>query len=327
MNDHETLVREAIAAEAAEAVHPATVLAGLAQRRSRRRPVALVAAGGLTAVAAAVALVVPLTAGRGTPPPPDAAQSLQTSQNILVFGLDEADRTDSIMLAHVGGNGSISAVSIPRDTWVETPGGVDRVNSVYQRAGAGAEGAKALVAEVEEMTGAEVDHYAAVDMAAFKAIGDALGGVEVCLTAATEDQYSGADFPAGHQVLSGDQAMAFVRQRFNLPQGDLDRVRRQQAFLHAAAAKALANTGTMPALMDIVRQHVRVDEGWDVLDLASRLRPGAALRTATLPVGEPTTVGQMTGLPVDPAAVRTFLDSFLADVPDGTPGGGDGCVK
>ncbi|GGP86147.1 LCP family protein [Saccharothrix coeruleofusca] len=331
MTDHEMLIREAIAAEAARAVHPGAVLAELEKKRARRRPMALIAAGGLTAVAAAVALVVPLTMGRGTPPSPDAAAQSSaavspTAQNVLVFGLDEDGYTDSIALTRFGGDGSISAVSIPRDTWIETPGGTVKANSVYRGAGSGVEGSKALVTAVEAMAGVRIDHYAAVDMTAFTAVNDAVGGVEVCLRNATEDDYSGADFPAGRQVLTSDQALAFVRQRHGLPQGDLDRVVRQQAFLHAAAAKALAAPDTLPALVGVVREHVRVDEGWDVLALARGLRPDAPVRTATIPVGEQTSTERGTGLSVDPAAVRAFVGEFLVDAPAGGAPGGDGCV-
>ena len=45
------------------------------------------------------------------------------------------------------------------------------------------------------------------------------------------DSYTGADFPAGPQNVSGAAALAFVRQRHGLPRGDLDRILRQQAYL------------------------------------------------------------------------------------------------
>ena len=71
---------------------------------------------------------------------------------------------------------------------------------------------------------------------------DAIGGVDVCLKSAVDDDFSGAHFAAGPRSVAGHDALAFVRQRHGLPLGDLDRVRRQQAFL----AGLRPNPGVLP---------------------------------------------------------------------------------
>ena len=68
-------------------------------------------------------------------------------------------------------------------------------------------------------------------------ITDALGGVDVCLKDAVYEPLSGADFPAGWQKLDGPKALSFVRQRHDLPRGDLDRVVRQQVVMASLARK------------------------------------------------------------------------------------------
>ena len=81
------------------------------------------------------------------------------------------------------------------------------------------------------LTGQPIDYFAEVNLAGFYDLAESLGGVEVCLNHAVYDEYSGADFPAGLQTLDAAQALAFVRQRHGLENGDLDRTHRQQAFL------------------------------------------------------------------------------------------------
>ncbi len=81
-----------------------------------------------------------------------------------------------------------------------------------------------MIQTVAGLTGVTVDHYAEIGLLGFALITDALGGVNVCLKDAVYEPLSGADFPAGWQKLNGPQALSFVRQRHDLPRGDLDRV-------------------------------------------------------------------------------------------------------
>src|SRR5699024_3958948 len=98
-------------------------------------------------------------------------------------------------------------------------------------------GARTLIATVEQLTGTTIDNYASVNLLGFHNISEAIGGVDVCLNQAVNDPYSGANFKARHQKISGSQALAFVRQRHGLPNGDLDRVVRQQVFMAGLANK------------------------------------------------------------------------------------------
>ena len=82
-------------------------------------------------------------------------------------------------------------------------------------------GREELIKTVANLTGVTVDHYAEVGLLGFALITDALGGVDVCLKDAVYEPLSGADFPAGWQKLSGPQALSFVRQRHDLPRGQV----------------------------------------------------------------------------------------------------------
>jgi LCP family protein required for cell wall assembly len=351
-SDLETLIRQAVAAEADESVHPGAVLAGIERKRRPRRTAPLVAATGLAAAVGVLAVVVPLNAARDAPPAATVTTPVAAS-NVLLIGLDDSAQADSIVLTRVSGDGALSAVSLPRDAAVEVPGrGVVALRSVYSAAheealgrglpeeAADAEGARSLVETVEALTGTGIDHHASVDVAAFGRLGTALGGVEVCLNASTADDRSGADFPAGRQTLSGPQVLAFLRQRAGLPNGDLDRVRRHQAVLSSLAAAAVrSGTVTDPAklaaVLTVVHENVRTDEGWNPADLLRGLTSAPA-RTATAPVVAPTELpGGGAALEIDPAAVRAFVRDFLAAGRDGEqpapgtgvpPAGGIPCV-
>ncbi|HEX6340601.1 LCP family protein [Umezawaea sp.] len=332
MTEQEALIREAIAAEAAEAVDSRAVRAALSARQSRRRPLALLSATVLTAAAVATAVVL-------APSSPTRTEKLEAAapiepRTVLLAGLDDTGRTDSVVLARVGLDGSVDAVSLPRDSWVDIPGrGAGKLNSAYVAGEVGEP--QDLVRTVEAVTGAHVDHYATVDLAAVAAVSTVVGGVEVCLTAAASDDLSGANLPAGRSTVSGDQALAFLRQRHGLPNGDLDRVVRQQVFLRSLTAKlldpaVLRDPDRVAAVLDALGTGVRTDPAWNLLAFVSTLTPNAGITTATVPHGPATDVGNVVALPLDPAAVRAFVAGFLSDAPHAPDQPGppsDGCVN
>ncbi|HZB49909.1 MAG TPA: LCP family protein, partial [Mycobacteriales bacterium] len=228
-------------------------------------------------------------------------------QNILLVGSDDrstatdaelrelsttrvtSNSTDTMMLVHVPADGrKATAISFPRDSWVEIPGhGTHKLNSAYVRgAGTGSDqdpdkGRQLLVQTISELSGLHIDHYVEVDLLGFYRITKAVGGVEVCLNAAQREKDSGIDLPAGKSTIEGKQALAFVRQRKGLPRGDLDRIVRQQYFLGATFNKVtslgvLTNPIKLKRLLDAVGSSMRMDEDLDPLQLARQVRGLAA---------------------------------------------------
>jgi LCP family protein required for cell wall assembly len=178
--------------------------------------------------------------------------------NILVMGTDTrtgqgsgfgnaADtasgtgHSDTTILFHISGDRqSAIGVSIPRDSWVTRPsckgsGTVTgRINTAFAEGGAGC-----AIKAVEKLTGVFIDHYIVVDFVGFKAVVDALGGVNVCLTTAVNDEKSHLKLSAGPHLLSGDQALAFARVRHGIGDGsDISRIGRQQDFLSSIVRAA-----------------------------------------------------------------------------------------
>jgi LCP family protein required for cell wall assembly len=182
-----------------------------------------------------------------------------------VFG---SQRSDVIMVASIAQDGqSASVVSIPRDSWVDIPGrGKNKINAAYAFGGP-----PLLIQTVEQLTRVHIDHFAVIDFAGFAQMTDAVGGIDV--NVGTPSERDGVVVPAGEQHLDGAQALVYVRERYNLPGGDLDRVRRQQAALRAFVRQALsAGTLSSPTgaytLVDTVTRHVGVDDSLSNTGLA-----------------------------------------------------------
>jgi LCP family protein required for cell wall assembly len=247
------------------------------------------------------------TDAQGNALPADVLKELRTEPT---NGLN----TDTIMVLRIPHNGGeAQAVSIPRDTYVPIPGiGDNKINGAYgltrkkvadelyaeggrssaevQRT-ADQAGRRALVSSVQNLTGLRVDHYAEITLYGFYLLTRAIGGVPVCLNNATSDKDSGANFAAGPQTVSGSDALAFVRQRHNLPDGDLDRIVRQQVFLASAAKKVLsAGTLTDPrklsGLVDTVKKSLTLDDNLNILGFVQQAQSllSGDVRFVTIPV-------------------------------------------
>lgn len=269
---------------------------------------------------------------------------LTTAERAMLHAGDEVGtNTDTIVLVRIPDDGrSATAISIPRDAYVDVPGlGKAKINSAYGstkeaqrgkllaqgKSEADAErestqaGRKALIGSVADLTGVRVDHYAEVSLLGFVLLTDAAGGVEVCLNNAVDEWMSGADFPAGRQRLDGPEALSFVRQRHDLPRGDLDRIVRQQVFMaqlvnQMLTAKTLASPGKLQQISDAVGRTVVLDEDWDVLAFLQQLKDlsGGKVQFETIPVAD---LNSMTAdgesvVRVDRKAVQKYV-AGLAD--------------
>lgn len=199
----------------------------------------------------------------------------------LHTGSSEGKRTDSMMILHVGSNGN-TMVSLPRDSWVTIPEfkgsesgkqipspGAQKLNASFSM-----DGAPLLVRTIEHNTGLKIDHYAEIGFGGFAKIVDAVGGVEMDIPADVKEKNSGVDLKKGKQTLDGEQSLAFVRQRYGLAGGDLDRTKNQQKFLAALASQTatpstILNPFKLYPTMGAGLDTVVVDKDMGLLDLAS----------------------------------------------------------
>lgn len=184
-----------------------------------------------------------------------------------------AQRTDTIMVLHVDGDRhGATVVSLPRDAWVDVPGlGSHKINAAFSLAGP-----TLAVETVEQLTGVRIDHLAVIDWAGFEALVDEVGGVGVMVPTTVEDTHNRVVWTKGRHRLSGSEALLYVRQRYGLARGDLDRVRRQQAVVRALsrATRGTVRSGNPFAvygLLDTLTSHLTVDSDWEVGEMRSLL--------------------------------------------------------
>ena len=160
-------------------------------------------------------------------------------------------------------------------------------------------------------------------MLGFYDVVKALGPVQVCLNNAVDDPYSTVNLPKGVSTLDAQQALAFVRQRHGLPNGDLDRIVRQQYFLSVEARQVLSagtllNPVKLQNVLDAVSSSIQTDPGLDLIALATQLHGLSAnnLSTATIPVsGTPTITvdgNDVSIVQVDTAAMPAFIHTSSA---------------
>ena len=194
-------------------------------------------------------------------------------------GFDESERADSIMLVNVAPNGQAVALSIPRDTYAEIPGvGWDKINASYAYGGP-----QLLVETVEKLTGLTVDHFVQIGMGAVPDMVDAVGGVELCYDNDADDQYSGLKWTAGCHTVDGTTALQFSRMRYQDPEGDIGRTKRQRQVISkvissAASPSTLVNPAKTLRVERAGSRSFTVDEDSSVLTVASLVW---ALRSAS----------------------------------------------
>ena len=155
------------------------------------------------------------------------------------------ERADTLIVARIDPETDrVTMVQFPRDYYITLPdGGQGRINEGL------AGGRGYMVRTVEELTGLDINDYIGVDIAGFKNLVDAVGGIEICLTEPVPyDENTGIEITEdevpGMVEFDGDRAINYVRTRKVLPGGDFDRIRNQQRFL-AAAIDKLTSAGTI----------------------------------------------------------------------------------
>lgn len=156
-------------------------------------------------------------------------------------------------------------------------------------------GAACTIRTVEGFTGIRIDHHMVVDFRGFKAMVDAVHGVEVCLKEPIDDTDAHLRLRAGKQKLNGEQALGFVRARKSIGNGsDTERMERQQQFLGALVKKVqsngvLLNPIRLYPVLDAATKSLTTDPGLDSLrdlyDLTRSIRnvPTEKVQFLTVP--------------------------------------------
>lgn len=207
--------------------------------------------------------------------------------NILAVGADNAEGqfdadardggtlNDVNILFHVSADHqSAVALSLPRDLVIPQPHCVDPVsgeefgavsaqplNAAYERGGLGC-----VKSTIEELTGLSIPYAALFTFAGTVAMSDAVGGVPICLNEAVFDDKSGLDLPAGTSVVSGQQALSYLRSRAGVGDGsDLSRISSQQAYMSSLmrvmkSSETLTNVPKLLSLATAAAENVSLSQ-------------------------------------------------------------------
>ena len=197
-------------------------------------------------------------------------------------------RSDSMMLARIDvPNKKVTLITIPRDIPVDLGEyGENKINAAYAYGGAAL-----AVDTVSEFAGVPISHYAEINFDGFKAMVDALGGVEVNVPIYIDDEDAGGTLEAGTQVLNGEQALILCRARHAFDEygdGDMYRAANQRMVLSAIAHKVLdADIATIARTVQAASEYVTTDLSLnDIIGLAqamSGLNPDTDVYTASVP--------------------------------------------
>ena len=190
--------------------------------------------------------------GDGVRPRADGERKSKDFYTVLVLGRDTGGggNTDTMLLASYDvTNQKAKVMSIPRDTMVNVPWDVKRINSVYNYYGGGEKGIKALYKEISQLVGFEPDYQVIVEWDAVGAIVEAMGGVyyDVPRNMNYDDHYQDLHIhqTKGYRKLSGSDVMQVLRYRhdtdihYGYPDGDLGRIKTQQSLLKAMIEQLL----------------------------------------------------------------------------------------
>ena len=217
---------------------------------------------------------VDLDYGDGVRPRVSGERKSKDFYTVLVLGRDTGGggNTDTMLLASYDvTNQKATVMSIPRDTMVNVPWDVKKINSVYNYYGGGDKGIKALYKEISQLVGFEPDYQVIVEWEAVGQIVDAMGGVwfdvprDMYYSDPLQNLY--INQKAGYRLLTGDDAMQVLRyrhdndMRYGYPDGDLGRIKTQQAFLTAMVDQLLQikNVTKINQFIQVFQNNVETD--------------------------------------------------------------------
>ncbi len=207
----------------------------------------------------------PESTPRPTPQPTPDTDRNHNIYNVLVAGRDKVGaNTDTILIVSLNTEAhTVNVVSIPRDTMVNIPSSVKKVNVLYELGlNKGEDAGQAFLDGMQDLLGFALDGYAVINIQAFEKLVDAIGGVyydvpvDMFYNDPTQDL--SIAIPKGYQWLSGADALKVVRFRAGYANADIGRIGTQQDFLKSVASQVLTvgNIPNLPKIIDILTDEV-----------------------------------------------------------------------
>ena len=267
------------------------------------------------------------------------------SQDQGAFGKRDATLNDVNILLHVSADHTnATAVSIPRDMVVPIPACAREDGSGYYSAMSARPineaysygGLSCVVSTVSSLTGLDIPFAGMISFNGVIEMSNAVGGVPVCAATPIKDRYTGLDIPAGESVLSGADALAFLRTRHGVGDGsDLGRISSQQVYLSSLlrtvkSADTLRDPTKLYSLARAAASNMTLSAG--LTDITTMVQIGSALKDLPLEnvnfvqyPGSTEGTGVYRGKvqPITSVATQLF-DAIRSDVPFAIPEGSTG---
>ena len=223
--------------------------------------------------------------------------------NILLVGIDSGvgrdhALTDTMLVVSMDSDGTTAMVSVPRDLVnAPLPDGEPyprKLNSLLQTASADPTGyplggVATLKATIGNLLGVPIHYFAAVDMAGFRQVIDAIGGVEVAVGTAVADPVHNVYLDSGRVFMDGELALRYVRSRFGVGNNDFVRAGRQQEVIAAVRAKLTATNviTALPGLLNAVQSTIATDVPSDRIPELAELAQNADMGSVERAVIDP----------------------------------------
>jgi len=202
----------------------------------------------------------------------------QPSMNILALvrpgqGYSGQDLTDTIILIHLEpAQKKAILISLPRDLLVKIPGSDSRltkINSLYSIVGI-----NGLKEKIKEITGLTIDYHILVDLVVAQEIIELVDGLNIYVPQDIDDpffpgpnySYQRFNLSAGWRYLNGPTALKYIRTRYTSPNGDFDRMVRQQQVITLLKQKVLElnllwDFPTYLKMFNSLKNHIETDLG------------------------------------------------------------------
>ena len=216
----------------------------------------------------------------------DSRQGLTRAQELkLGTGKASGGRSDTILILHIPASGKPLLISVPRDSYVNIPGhGMNKINAAYSFGG------PALLAKtIQSDTGLYINHFMDIGFGGFVRVVNDVGGVRMCLVHSLNDKASNLHLTKGCHVLTGGEALAYVRDRHNFASQDLQREQDQRIFLKALLSK-MTSPGVflnpfkaLPAASGVAGT-LTVDDGTSLYQLLGAAEALRSPLTTTVPL-------------------------------------------
>ncbi|WP_211654863.1 LCP family glycopolymer transferase [Planococcus alpniumensis] len=181
--------------------------------------------------------------------------------SVLLLGVDEREddrgRSDTMVVMTINpATESTKMVSIPRDTYTEIigRGTTDKINHAYAFGGI-----EMSMDTTENLLDIPIDYVVQVNMEGFEDIVDAVDGVTVNNSLAFDG------FQEGEIDLNGEEALDFVRMRYEDPRGDFGRQDRQKQVIQGVMKKGVSinSLWNYKDIFDALGQNVRTNMTFD----------------------------------------------------------------